>query len=152
MRAVDRFTIAPDKRDNGRSLLARRGSKDNPISIDGLVVEAQFGLGNGCTLVCLTDDSPYEEGLHIYLLDSKGRVQDSVEAGAAWGSGILEIRQTSEIWIEFTFFQNGRVYLLQVDDVPTIRLSLPSGWRYKNFRHFRRHRLTVREGNVGGIT
>ena len=140
MQRVDRYQIAANT-DGERSRLVRADAPETSIDVDGRVLEAQFALGHDATLVWLTDDSPYEEGLHIYLLSAAGRIEDAVEAGAAWTAGILEILATSERSVDFTFFRNDSRYRLDVEDSAEIRLLLPAGWRYKT--HLQRHRLDV---------
>ena len=146
MRSVDLYTLAP-ARDDGPRTLVRRGGPGPGAAVDGTVLEAQFALSDGSALVWLTDDSPHEEGLHVYLLGPDGAVRDAVEAAAAWAGGILAIRSTGDGWAEFDFFRNGSVYRLDVEPTAGVRLLLPRGWRYKSL--LRAHRLVVRQISGG---
>lgn len=111
--------------------------------MDGVILEAQFELKDGSSLICLTDDSPYDEGLHVYLLDQNDAIEDAVEAGADFAAGILRIGQTGDDWMAFEFFSNDRSYRIEVTEKARFRMRLPAGWKYK--RRFRNHRLLVRE-------
>lgn len=142
MRLTDRFSLTPSDV-AGRAVLGRRDGRGDAVTVDGTVLEAQHALPDGGTLVWLTDDSPYEEGLHVYLLDADGAVEDAVEAGAMWAAGILELGAHGAEWIELAFFNNDRRYRLTVEPTAGVRLRLPAGWRYK--ARLQRHRLAVHE-------
>jgi hypothetical protein len=146
MRTGERYTLSstPDGR---RRTLVRRGAAGPGVPVDGAVIEAQHALPDGGALVWLTDDSPHEEGLHVYLLGTDDRVRDAVEAGAMWAPGLLEIRATGDGWADFAFFRNGSVYRLEVADRAAVRLRLPRGWRYKSL--LSGHRLVVRRLGAG---
>ena len=146
MRSVDLYTLAPARGDGPRTLV-RRGEREPGIAVDGAVLEAQFALSDGSALVWLTDDSPHEEGLHVYLLGPDGAVRDAVAAAAAWAAGIVAIRSTGDGWAEFEFFRNGSIYRLDVEPTPGVRLRLPRGWRYKSL--LRTHWLVVRQVSGG---
>jgi hypothetical protein len=147
MRVLDRYTVEA-ARDDERRVLVRRDEPGASVPVDGIVLEAQFALPDGGALVWLTDDSPYEEGLHVYLLGPDDRVHDAVEAGAAWAAGILAIRATGDTWAEFEFFRTGSVYRLVVEPTSRMRLRLPQGWKYKTL--LGGHRLVVRQLSGGG--
>ncbi len=122
-------------------------ANDQPtgIPLDGRRIEAQFELDSGEYLLWLTDDSPYDEGLHIYLLDDTGPPIDAIEAGADFTAGIPRIQATGRDWVLFEFFTNGVSYRLDILERPVFRWRLPPGWRYK--RKLRRHRLIVTEAS-----
>ena len=126
------------------TLRDRRLHRDGVMSgavVDGEVIEAQHELADGAALVWLTDDSPYDEGLHIYLVSAEGKIQDAVEAGSTFSPGILGIRESGGDWVEFDFFRNDQVYRLEVAAKPRFHLLLPPGWKYKTI--LARHRLSV---------
>jgi hypothetical protein len=111
------------------------------VTVDGLLLEAELELDDGGALLWLTDDSPYEEGLHVYLLDSGGELEDALEAGAHFTPGVLKILRSGEDWVEFRFFPGDSIHRLELMRRATFRLRLPAGWRYK--RLLRKHRLRV---------
>lgn len=150
MRPVTRYSLAGSRNLNQRVLLKRDGNV-LPVEVEGVILEAQFGLNDGSTLIWLTDNSPYDEGLHIYLLRQDDTIEDALEAGAIFGlgeGGILKITKTNTDWVEFTFFLNDRVYRLYVTEQARVHLRLPTGWRYKKL--LSKHRLIVRELKEGG--
>jgi hypothetical protein len=142
MQRVTRYSLIDPSRENRRAVIARDGQA-LPIAVDGLVVEAQFELGDGSALIWLTDDSPYDEGLHVYLIGPDDEVVDALEAGVDFAPGILNIRETGENWVAFSFFNNQTVYRLEIHKGATVRLRLPAGWRYKKL--LSTYRLTVCE-------
>ena len=146
MRAVKRYSAVKAKRENQHSILVRNGIALD-LEMEGAVVAAQFELEDGCVLLWFTDDSPFDEGLHVYLVDENDTVSDALEAGADFTPGILKITKTGKDWVEFEFFSNDRIYRLEVTENARPRVRLPSGWKYK--RLFRFHRLTVHELGKG---
>lgn len=146
MRAVKRYSVVKAKRENQRSILARNGQTLN-LEVEGTVLEAQFELEDRCVLIWFTDDSPYDEGLHVYLVGENDTVSDALEAGADFTPGILKIKKTGEDWVEFEFFSNDSIYRLEITKEAGLRLSLPAGWKYK--RLFSLHRITVHEIRKG---
>jgi hypothetical protein len=135
--------------DQHRSHLAIDGRRTG-LQLDGLTLEAQLALDDGSALLLLTENSPYEEGLHVYLLSPRGTVEDALEAGAAFSPGILELRGAGSDWVDLRFFRNDLVYHVEVGRRPQLRLRLPAGWKYK--RRFALHRLMVaaRKGETDG--
>lgn len=142
MRAIDRFSLATSVPKGRRAVL--KGPARAPVAeVDGIVLDAQFELDDGSKLIWLTDDSPYDEGLHIYLLGRDDLPEDSLEAGAIFAGGILKFREIGSRWVDFGFFLNSTVYRLEVKKTPRFRLWLPTGWKYKNV--LKAHRLVVFE-------
>jgi hypothetical protein len=140
MKAIDRYSLAPPGTKARRAMLERRGGT-RAVEVDGTVLEAQFELDDGSTLVWLTDDSPYDEGLHVYLLDPEDALQDAVEAGADFAAGILKLLETGTSWVEFQFFLNAATYRLDVFAKARLRFRLPAGWKYKAL--LKAHRLAI---------
>ena len=97
----------------------------------------------------MTDDSPYDEGLDVYLLGPNDTIKDALEAGVFFGlggPGVLKIKKTGEDWVEFAFFLNGALYRLEIAQKARLRLPLPTGWRYKH--RFSKHQLRVDEART----
>jgi hypothetical protein len=113
-----------------------------PAAVESEILEAEQELEDGRQLVWLTEASPYEEGLHVYLLSAAGEILDEIEAGADFAPGILRIEALGSSSVHFTFFKNDVRYRLDVAPRPKLFRPLPTGWRYK--RRFRRHFLVVR--------
>jgi hypothetical protein len=119
-----------------------------PAQLEGSVLDAQLELEDGRILVFITDGSPYDEGLHVFLLTSAGEVIDTLEAGHAFAAGILTVDRLGPAWVEVTFFKNDVRYRIDVSETARLHLSLPAGWRYT--RWLRRHRLSVSQVRDGG--
>ncbi len=138
MRAISCFSVREGPRGGGN---LRLDDRDLGVTVDGRRVEAQFALPDGGYLVMLSDDSPFDEGLHVYLLDADAQPVDALEAGADFTAGLLRIRDTGRDWLRFEFFTDGALQRLDILAQAEFRWRLPSGWRYK--RWVGRHRLLV---------
>ena len=98
------------------------------VRVDGVSLEHQVELPAG-HLLFLTEDSPYEEGLHIYLLDRDMRVIDGLELGAPYAPGILsDVMLEGDDAVSFSFFGDDR-WRLEVKAKPlgffAARVSAP---------------------------
>lgn len=140
MKAVTRYSIAGVNAERHKAQLALNGAP-LPQWLDGVLLEAQLD-NDGETLLWMTEDSPYEEGLHIYLMGPTGTVIDAMEAGAPFAPGILKIKETGGRSVDFELFQTGALYRLQVEDTLGLRWPAPSGFKYKH--PFAKHRLVVK--------
>ena len=90
-------------KDADRSRLLVDGVETGRI-LEGLVLEAVRRTDFG-TLVLVTEDCPYEEILHAYLLDDAWRVLDRVSLGAAYSSGWLhDLEDLDANTFRFRFF------------------------------------------------
>lgn len=118
------------------------------MEVDGALLEAQFELDDGSRLIWVTDDSPYDEGLHIYLLGPDDTASDSLQAGADFTAGILRFAQIGDSSVDFEFFKNSVLYRLEIERSPRRRLWLPAGWKYEH--PLSKHRMVVSEIRIGG--
>jgi hypothetical protein len=117
MQAIQTFTVRPVQESKGDSRLFADG--DDVGRVEGLVLEGQYRCGPGF-LVVTSDDSPFEEGLHFYLLDrSHGRLDD-VSLGRMYHPGIYRdvVVAPDRDVLEFTFFGGDR-WRLSVAAQPT---------------------------------
>jgi len=112
----DGFSVTRVEGELPRSTLLWRG-QPTAVTLDGVTLEHQLQL-DGRYLLFLTEDSPYEEGLHIYLLDSERRVVDGLELAAAYAPGTLRgVQQDGAGAVSFSFFGDDR-WRLEVNDRP----------------------------------
>jgi hypothetical protein len=78
------------------------------IVVQGSRLEAQYEV-SGRFLLMLTEDCPYEEGLHIYLLDGGNSILDETHMGQPYTPGILShLEATDHDELQFAFFGNDR--------------------------------------------
>lgn len=146
MRPINRFEIAPATHSGGKRHLLRDGEPTG-LEIGGSILEAQFALADGGTLLFLTDDSPYDEGLHIYRLGPEGDIQDCAEASAPFTPGLFRLEDVGEDWVQFRFHLNEALYRLSLIEKPQFGGLPPRGWRYKPALGKRRLRIErVKEG------
>ena len=136
------YALAHTDPRTGKATLTREG-KTLPDVFEGVFLEAQFLLEDYLSLVFLSDDDPYDAGLHIYLLSEDGSTLDALEAGVAYASGIFKIKQYGDTWIEFEFFTNDTVYKLTTLERQQFQFSLPTGWKYKHF--LQKHQLLLEQ-------
>ena len=74
----------------------------------GLVLEAQLALDGGF-LVLTTDDSPFEEALHLTLLDAHLAVEDERTLSVPYRPGaVTDLRVVSAEAVELSFFGKDR--------------------------------------------
>ncbi|MET0267866.1 MAG: hypothetical protein ABW202_19910 [Duganella sp.] len=109
--------------------------------LEGVILEAAL-LWRGHLLLFITDDVPFEEGLHIYLLDQELNTLDSAYMVAPYSTGVfsnLVLEQENKVC--FRFFE-GIGYTLSL--LPKESFALPffsdptSVWRsFKWKRWFR---------------
>ena len=98
------------------------------VRVDGVTLDAQVEVDEGY-LLFLTEDSPFEEGLHIYLLDRDRRIVDGVEMAGPYASGILrDVIREDDRAVSFSFFGDDR-WRVDVNDAPlgflAARVSAP---------------------------
>ncbi len=150
MRQIDLYVLADSYRKKQKKHLLTRNGEKISVEVDGVLIEAQFELSDGRHLVWLTEDCPYDEMLHVYLIRSDGIIEDSIEAGNKFGlgpSGILNISNFGENWVEFDFFSKDKICRLEIMSKPRFFKLLPECWRYKNY--LKRHQLIIRELKKG---
>lgn len=118
--AVMRSADGPDGEPRSRLLLH---GKTTDLDLPGAILEASVRFGDDF-LLFLTDDVPFEEGLHICLIDPSGRLLDHVDLLAIYATGTLEeLRRVAEDRMNFRFFDGPP---MQVRVLPKPRLMLPS--------------------------
>lgn len=92
------------------------------LVLEGIVLEGQFRCRHGYLLLT-TEDVPYEEGLHMTLVDPAWRVLDQLEASLPYNPGIVkDMAVADEDELRFEFM--GQVWSLAV--LPRPR-RLPQG-------------------------
>lgn len=86
------------------------------VELDGFVLEAQFACGTR-HLVFTTEDVPYEECLHIHLLDARLQVLDHLALSAWYSPGILRrLEIAGPRTLRFSFFDADERWSLAVFD------------------------------------
>jgi len=142
MRSIDRYTLRSVDDEDGSCTLALDGAELD-ARFEGSQLEGQYALDDERTVVCLSDGSIYDAGLHIYLMSSDGEIEDEIEGGAPFTPGYFEARRLHDEKLDFRFFSNDVIYRLNVLPMPRYRFILPAGWRYKH--RLRAHQLLLAE-------
>ena len=132
---------------------ARAGENETPRSnllfdaaltgttVPGVVLEAQYRFGD-LYLLLTTENIPYEEALHVLLLDQRFNVLDHVELSHPYASGVLsDLQQAGDGRLQFSLFGGDRWELavlpaprrLTTDETPTgvrarLRRRLAARW------------------------
>lgn len=108
--------------------------------VAGSHLEGQFICQHGF-LVLATEDTPYEESLHIHLLSRDFVLIDSVELSHGYTSGLYKLLQHTEDSLEFSFF-GGDVWKLSVFDHPQrwsfdqMEAGVRNSWRRMVTKHY----------------
>jgi hypothetical protein len=140
---TDGFSVRRIEGDLPQCELLWRGEPTS-VRVDGIVLEHQLQIGPG-HLLFLTDDSPFEEGLHIYLLDRDMHVIDGLELGAPYAAGTLgDVTREGDTAVSFSFFGGDR-WQLEVNEKPlgflAARVSAPVRRKPGGRRRLRLHRV-----------
>lgn len=99
--------------------------------IEGLELQAQFELADGRLLLFVTDNTPYEEGLHIYLISRQLTILDQLDIGNAYTPGMLQnLKVIDGQSCSFTFFEN-QAMLLNLLPSPIHMMKNPQGVSHK---------------------
>lgn len=91
--------------------------------VPGLVLEAQYRLADGRFLLISTDNCPFEECLHLLLLDQDYTLQERVDVGSRFTSGLFRHpRVIHPGCLEFTFYDQTRFRAI-IQEQPTRALG-----------------------------
>ena len=97
------------------------------VTEPGVVLEAQYRYGE-LHLLFTTENIPYEEALHVLLLDPRFNLLDHLELSHPYASGVLtDLHQAGEGRLRFSLFGGDRWELsvlpaprrLTMDEAPT---------------------------------
>lgn len=128
---VNFFSLKSKENDLPRAELLFQ-NQETGIVIDGVALEKQFSFEEKF-LLFLTEDCPYEEGLHIYLLDQELQILDGIELAGAYASAILDdVQVENDGIVTFAFFGSD-TWRLHVASNAFRRLNIPmlSSIKYK---------------------
>lgn len=110
------FQVMPGPADEPSSLRFSQAGKPWGQSLPGSLLKRAFRLKDGRFLLFVTDDTPYEDTLRIYLLSTQGNLLDRLEFGAAYVTGVLEdIEVLDETTITFEFVHRKRCTITVLD-------------------------------------
>lgn len=104
---------------SGQALESKLYSDGVPTGrvVPGVRLEAQFQCRPGYLLLT-TEDNPYEEELHLILMDPMYEIVDALRLSVPYAPGLLtDLHVRSEGEIEFSFFGKDR-WLLAVAETP----------------------------------
>jgi hypothetical protein len=146
---IDSFRLEPLPGDMPKSRVVAGGAATATV-VEGVVLEAQFRSEQGFLLLT-SDDTPFEEALHVRLLDAQYRLLDGVDLGQAYHPGLLRnLRVSGDAELCFSFFGDDS-WLLRVEPQARLRWGLRP---YASVRYtgpwLRRHRLHLFKVQSGG--
>lgn len=129
--------VVHDERNGNRSVVVVNGMRTRAC-VSGSVLEAAVRCVPGW-LVFLTDDTPFEEMLHIGLVATSGELLDTSTIGAMYGTGTFEsLRLEPPDTVRFRFFQDAD-WSIEVFDRPRLAIPFRSdvrfAWRGRRLRH-----------------
>lgn len=124
-------------------LVIKLARSDKPVVVPGSVLEAQLELQNGWVLILTTENSPYDEALHLTLLDKNFDVLDQVELSEDMTPGIVkDIKIMDGEHLQF-MFNRAEPYVWGVD-VKGFLLPKGSGCLKRDFaKKFRKKYLYI---------
>ena len=130
MQLIDFFTLAPIEGELPKAQLLWRG-EPSVLVLDGVHLEHQSRIADKY-LLFVTEDCPFEEGLHIYLIDDNKQVLDALEIGAPYAPGVLKnVQSMGGSAMSFSFFGEDH-WRLEVRDKPALTFNRPlSPVKYK---------------------
>lgn len=116
MKETRRFTLTPDAEARPDAVAKAHVLVDGHrthLLVSGTVLEAAYQLEDlGLDLLFVTEDCPYEETLHIYLLDAAHTVIEETRLGAPYAPGILkDLLIVSDNELAFHFQGNHRLII-----------------------------------------
>lgn len=120
MQPTSRFSLTPPtqatREDVPRCELRIDGAPTGRF-LAGQLLEQQFEVGTRYLLL-VTEDSPFEELLHLYLLDADLSLLDERELGQPYTPGVLQdVAPVSRDQLQFSFF-GGDLWRLTVLERP----------------------------------
>lgn len=124
MRVIDSFILRSSAPNGAR---ACHRSRSLEVAVPGTVLEAQLELDDGGFLLLLTEDRPYEETLHIVLLDRDGHELERLALERPYTPGLFSgMEIVAPTILGFRFF-SGLVHELEI-------LARPRGLRRRRLR------------------
>ncbi len=114
-----------------------KGNEENPqswllglnnkklIEVDGIILEAAFSTQDNLRLLFTSDDTPFEETLHIILLDQTFNLLEQVDVYQEYQPGLFKnVNVIDENKVSFDFFENHR-FIVEINSSPVIKLGHP---------------------------
>lgn len=102
MEPIDLFSLTDDAAPAGRRRIVAPGGQSGPAT-EGRTMEGQYRCAAGYLLL-LTENSPYDEGLHILLLGPDCRLRDQIQIGTTYNPGILTEQAVEGETLAFSMF------------------------------------------------
>jgi hypothetical protein len=119
---TESFSLKKIEGELPRSELLRDGSATGLI-VDGIDLNRQYQVEAGF-LLFITENCPFEEGLHIYLISPELKILDGFEFDAIYTPGVVrDIELKEEEAILFSFYFDDR-WELRVLEKPTWGVNL----------------------------
>ncbi len=109
---IDGFRLQRLSDQPGQAVRSALLWNDQPVGLilAGAVMEAQFTLPAGGYLLLVTDDCPFEEGLHIYLLNARRELVEQDILGCPYTAAIVEnIKVAGDNVVTFSFIGDHQV-------------------------------------------
>lgn len=100
------------------TLLLEHSESKNKVELLGKVLEAQYRTGDDYLLL-ITEGSPFEEALYIYLLSNELQVKDALELSAMYTEGLIRnLTINDSDSLRFSFFERNEKWILTILDRP----------------------------------
>lgn len=139
----------PEQADTPPGVHLQLDGRPAPQPLPGALLEAAFeceGLGDARLLLFLTDDVPFEDFLHLHLLDAQLALLDSASLGAPYSTGTFALQgEPGARDVRFRFIGEAEWTVTLLDHAETRLpfLGEPAGV-HRRFGFSRRFRLSAR--------
>ncbi len=140
MEQVSIFSIKKSRENKSKLILNGRELAD----IDGVILETQFSLDSGQYLILTTDGCPFEEGLHLILLDQTYRIIDQVNLSQDYTSGQLDdVQIVSNSVLEFSFQGQTKTKVVILSEGKRVFFPSLKGNAQRDFNPFKKQYMEV---------
>lgn len=102
MTPMDRYEAIEQRRAPEPMIVLRQRGRDALVRLDAAALVAQYAVSDTRTLLVLDEDTPYEEQLHLALVED-GEVLDHVVIGAPYANGVFRADESSGAILRFRF-------------------------------------------------
>jgi len=102
MTPVDRYEAMDRQREPAPHIVLRQRDSGALARLDAAALITQYAVSDNRTLVVLDEDTPYEEQLHLALLQ-QGDVLDHVVIGGPYANGVFRADGASGDTLRFRF-------------------------------------------------
>ena len=131
---IDNFSVQPLRPSDISKVMLVQDGKPCGMVLSGALLEAQYRTNAGDLLLFLSNDCPFEEELHVYLLSADFQVLDHEQLGWAYTPGAFRNAEiVEECRIRFAFLGDHDRWELTILPRPRWTFSFKTFFRKRQF-------------------